>query len=237
MKNLSPNYFFELAKFKHRSLFDGCSYVWQAITNITKYLASYDLGKIEVEVPEGVYLIDPEKISIGKGTILEPGAYIKGPCIIGENCTVRHGAYIRGDFICGDDCVIGHTTEVKNSVFLNKAFAGHFAYIGESILGNRINLGAGTKCANFRLDHRPVYLKIEGQKIETGMRKFGAIIGDDSQTGCNSVLNPGTLFGQKVFCYPGVNVSGFVPSSCIVKTDESLVIIPYPPPVQTKASR
>ena len=143
--------------------------------------------------PSRSFLINPELISIGKGTVIEPGAYIKGPCIIGENCTVRHGAYIRGDFIAGNNCVIGHDTEVKNCVMLNDARAGHFAYLGDTVVGNDVNLGAGTKCANLKLDGRPIIVHCEGTRIATGVKKFGAILGDGAQTGCNTVTNPGTL--------------------------------------------
>lgn len=225
MQNLKPDYFFDLSKSRHASLFQGLSYVWEVIPKISDYLKTATLGIIECEIPDGVHLISPEQISIGKGTIVEPGAYIKGPCIIGQNCTVRHGAYIRGDFICGDHCVIGHDTEVKNSLFLDSAHAAHFAYLGDTILGNRVNLGAGTKCANLKLDNNQVQIQIDSGAIPTGLRKFGAIIGDDSQTGCNSVTNPGTLLGKKVFIYPCLNVGGFIPSKHTVKEANNLKII------------
>lgn len=217
MDNLHPSYFFDLSSYRHQNLFNDCDRVWQALSNIASYLKSYSLGNIEVPVPEGVYLINPEQISIGKGTVIEPGTYIKGPCVIGENCTIRHGAYIRGNLIAGDYCVIGHDTEVKNGVFLDYAQAAHFAYVGDSILGNRINIGAGTVCANLKLDKRSVAVYYEGERIDTGLRKFGAIIGDDSQTGCNSVTNPGTLLGKSVRCYPCTNFGGFVPSGQTVR--------------------
>lgn len=169
-------------------------------------------------------MANPENISIGKGTVLEPGVYIKGPCIIGENCTIRHGAYIRGNLITGNGCVIGHDTEIKNSVMLNHAQAAHFAYLGDSILGNRVNLGAGTKCANLKLDHKNIAVRFGERLIETGLKKFGAIIGDDSQTGCNSVTNPGTLFGKQVFCYPCLNVGGFVASKQLIRPSNKVVI-------------
>lgn len=227
MEFLQPKYYFNLKNYQHAKLFEGCEYVWQALANIRIYLDKQISGGIEVEVPEGVYLINPELISIGKGTVLEQGAYIKGPCIIGENCTVRHGAYIRGDFIAGNNCIIGHDTEIKNSIFLNGVHAAHFAYLGDSILGNHVNLGAGTKCANLKFDGTPISIRIEGAKFDTGLRKFGAVIGDASQTGCNSVTNPGTLLGRQVFCYPCLNVSGFIPSSRIVKSSEKIIVKSY----------
>lgn len=226
MNNLSPEYFFDLSQFAHASLFKGCNYVWEALSLIKNYLQKIPLGKIEVDVPHGTYLANPELISIGKGTVLEPGVYIKGPCLIGENCQVRHGAYIRGDFIAGNGCVIGHDTEVKNVVMLDKAQAAHFAYLGDTILGNRVNLGAGTKCANLKLDHKNIIIRFGEQSIETGLKKFGAIIGDDCQIGCNSVTNPGTLLGRQVFCYPCINVGGFVASKQLVHPAHKVIITP-----------
>lgn len=224
MHNFEPSYFFDLSGFKHKALFKG-NFVWDALKEITGYLKAFSLGQIDGDVSPQAYLINPEKITIGKGSVVEPGAYIKGPCIIGENCVVRHGAYIRGNFIAGDKCVIGHDTEVKNAIFLNGAQAAHFAYIGDSILGNQCNLGAGTKLANLKLAHDTVFIHHEGKNIDTGLRKFGAVIGDKAQTGCNVVTNPGTLLGPLVRCYPCLNVGGFVPSSSIVKNGSATITV------------
>ncbi|MBU2599920.1 glucose-1-phosphate thymidylyltransferase [bacterium] len=165
----------------------------------------------------GVTLAD-ENISIGKGTVIEPGAYIKGPTIIGDNCEIRQGAYIRGNVIIGNRCVIGHTTEVKNACFLNQAKAGHFAYVGDSILGNQVNLGAGTKLANLNIGSMPIQLKIEGKKITTDLKKFGAILGDRVETGCNSVTNPGTMLSKGCIVYPNTTVrKGYYPPQTVIK--------------------
>lgn len=223
MINLKPSNFFEISHFSHSDLFTNCDYVWDALKRISSYLASFNNYKIETEIPQGVFLEKPELISIGKGTVVEPGAFIRGPCIIGENCSIRHGAYIRGDFIAGDRCVIGHASEVKSSIFFNHTQAAHFAYVGDSILGNHVNLGAGTKCANLKLDHQEIRLFVEGKLISTGLRKFGAIIGDGSQLGCNSVTNPGSLIGKEVLCYPCLNISGRIESNSIIKSSEKLV--------------
>jgi NDP-sugar pyrophosphorylase family protein len=225
MKDISPSIFFDLASYQHNLLFKELQKPWDALSKIKQYLASQELGKIEVEVPNGVYLINPDLISIGAGTILEPGAYIKGPCMIGKNCTVRHGAYIRGDFICGDDCVIGHDTEIKSAIFLNDVRAGHFAYVGDSILGNHVNLGAGTKCANLKLDNGKIFVKIDNELIETGLKKFGAIIGDNTQTGCNSVLNPGTLMGKNSACYPCTNFGGYIEAYHVVRPTQHVEVV------------
>lgn len=225
MNELTPSYFFDLSNFSHASLFDEKRYVWEALSKIKKYLSSFSLGKIEIKIPQGTYLIDPHLISIGKGSVVEPGAYIKGPCIIGENCTVRHGAYIRGDVITGNGCVIGHDTEIKGAILLNEAHAAHFAYVGDSILGNKVNLGAGVKCANLKLTEGSVSLRYKDKKIDTGLRKFGAIIGDRSKVGCNTVTNPGTLLGKDVKCYACINFGEFIPSNSIVKCNSKIVII------------
>lgn len=217
MNTLHPHALFDLTHYTHAKLFENCSYVWEALAQIDPYLASFPLGSIECDVPDGVHLVDRHLISIGKNTVLEPGAYIKGPCIIGNNCTVRHGAYIRGQFICGDHCVVGHTTEVKHSIFLNHAAAAHFAYVGDSILGNNVNLGAGTKCANLRFDNGQVIVHSEDKRIPTGLRKFGAIFGDGAQSGCNSVTNPGTILCRGAVCFPCANIGGVV-SNGKVKT-------------------
>jgi len=226
MSDFQPSYFFLLSNYKHRFLFDGCEFVWEALPKIVPYLKTQTLGKIDTEIPAGAYLVNPNQISIGKGTVVEPGAYIKGPCMIGENCTIRHGAYIRGEVITGDRCVIGHDTEIKNAVMLDGAHAAHFAYVGDSILGNHVNLGAGTKCANLKFDQSPIVIHHEGLRIATGLRKFGAIIGDFTQLGCNSVSNPGCLIGQHVCCYPCLNFGGVVPSNSVVKSNIQVAVIP-----------
>ena len=155
----------------------------------------------------GAVLFD-SNIYIGEGTVVEPGALIKGPSIIGNHTEVRQGAYLRGNCLIGDRCVVGHTTEVKHSIMLDDAKAGHFAYIGDSILGNHVNLGAGTKIANLRLDKKSIYVTLEGIKINTNRRKFGAIIGDDVQTGINATINVGTSIGNNSFIGQGAVVNG-----------------------------
>lgn len=216
-KTFKASQFFDLEGYAHAAIFSGCTAVWEALARIDSYLAEQALGKIEVPIPEGVTLVDADLISIGPGTTLEPGAYIRGPCIIGAHCQIRHTAYIRGDVIVGDFCVIGHATEVKHSIFLNYTQAAHFAYVGDSILGNKVNLGAGTICANLKLDHSAVNIRHNGTTIETGLRKLGAILGDSTQIGCNTVLNPGSIFGKSVLCYPCINTGGAVPDNRIIK--------------------
>lgn len=171
----------------------------------------------------GAALMDNE-IQIGSGSVIEPGALIKGPCIIGNKTEVRQGAYIRGNVIVGDRCVVGHTTEMKSAVMLGESKAGHFAYIGDSILG-KVNLGAGTKLANLKIVESPVVLKIDGKKYETGLRKFGAIFADGVETGCNSVTTPGTLLGKDVLLYPNSTARGYYAPKTIIKLKQTQELI------------
>lgn len=215
MDFLRPEFYFDLLSFVHKDLFNGKQYVWDALKEIPAYLHNNSTGKIEILIPSFVHLVNPETITIGAGTVIEPGAFIQGPCIIGKNCQIRQGAYLRGNIVIGNNCVVGHATEIKNSILLNNAHAAHFNYVGDSILGNRINLGAGTICANLKLDSSEIFVKWETGKIGTGLRKLGAIIGDNAQTGCNSVLNPGTLMEKNAFCYPCSSISGYFPAKKI----------------------
>jgi len=163
----------------------------------------------------GSYLMD-DHIFLGSGVVVEPSALIRGPSFIGDNTEVRHGAYIRGQVITGEDCVVGHATEIKSSVMLGGSKAGHFAYIGDSILG-RVNLGAGTKLANLKMSGTPVNLHVDGRLYQTGLRKFGAILADGVETGCNSVTSPGTLLGKNVMLYPNGAARGFYPADTIIR--------------------
>ena len=171
----------------------------------------------------GACLLD-DTIAVGNGTVVEPGALIKGPTIIGDNTEVRQGAYIRGTVIVGNRCVVGHATEIKNSIMLYGSKAGHFAYIGDSILGE-VNLGAGTKCANLKVFSSTITLDVEGTRHDTGLRKMGAIMGDHVELGCNTVTNPGTLLSRGVVSYPNTSLSGYYPPQSIVKHKQEHEII------------
>jgi NDP-sugar pyrophosphorylase family protein len=227
MKELSAENFFDLSKYKHAALFYDQKFVWEALNQIEKYLSTTKLGQIEIDIPSTAFLVDSHLISIGKGSIIEPGAYVKGPCIIGNNCAIRHGAYIRGNLITGDHCVIGHDTEIKNAILLDGVHAAHFAYVGDTILGNRVNLGAGTKCANLKFNNKQtIFVEFQTQKIDTRLRKFGAILGDDVQTGCNAVTNPGTILGKNVHCCPAMTIKGTIPANSLVKNNLQQIIEP-----------
>lgn len=165
----------------------------------------------------GVVLLG-RRISIGEGVLIESGALIKEPAIIGDQSEIRQGAYLRGYCLVGKRCVVGHTTEVKHSIFLDDAKAGHFAYLGDSILGGNANLGAGTKFANLRFLPGNVRVKTADGTLDSGLRKFGAILGDNAQTGCNSVTNPGTLLGPDAILMPNTTApSGFHSGRSVIR--------------------
>jgi len=176
---------------------------------------------------EDSFVLEGYRIFIGRGSYLEAGAMIKGPCLIGENCAVRQGAYLRGNVILGDGAGVGHASEVKGSLLLDHAEAPHFNYVGDSVLGRRVNLGAGTKLANLELrspaekasgSWPSIQIPIEGELVDTGMTKLGAILGDDVEAGCNAVTAPGTLIGKHSWIYPNVTVrKGFYPPGTILK--------------------
>jgi len=163
-------------------------------------------------------VITGNKIQLGKGVLIESGALIKEPAIIGDQSEVRQGAYLRGYCLVGKRCVVGHTTEVKHSIFLNDAKAGHFAYLGDSILGCDANLGAGTKFANLRFLPGSIPVRTTNGLIDSGLRKFGAILGDRAQTGCNSVTSPGTVIGPEGILMPNTTApSGYHAGRTVIR--------------------
>src|SRR3990167_6431138 len=210
MNSIRCEDYFSLERFAHRDLWEKDAPVWNPLLLLESYLKA-QVFKIEIRIPKTVHLERPELISIGKGTVIEAGVSIQGPCIIGKGCVLRHSAYLRDGVICGDHSVIGHGTEVKHSILFDYVAATHLTYVGDSILGNGVNLGAGVKCANLRFDKREIIISYEERRIKTGLRKFGALIGDRVQIGCNCVVNPGTLIGKESVCYPLLNVGGVIP--------------------------
>ena len=179
---LNREHYFSLGSFAHKALWQEEEPLWAPLTRLEAYLKNFP-HKIAITIPPGVHLDRPELISIGAGTVLEPGVMIQGPCILGSGCVVRHGAYLRGFVICGNYCAIGHSAEIKDSILLDSAAATHFTYVGDSIVGSFANLGAGVKCSNLRLDRREIVISGIGEKQKTGLKKLGAIIGDRVQVG------------------------------------------------------
>ena len=217
--------FFDLADIDFKDLFEVENLFEVLGSRLKDYINKNIKPEIKGKVEKGAFLAD-DMIFIGEGTIVESGAYIKGPTIIGKNCQIRQGAYIRGGVITGDGCVIGHATEVKNSIFLNGAKAAHFAYVGDSILGNRVNLGAGTKLANLKIDTSVVMVKDnDGNKHNSGLKKLGAILADDVEIGCNAVTSPGCFLGKNSRVYANTLVAGFIPENSIVKNKAKVEIV------------
>jgi UDP-N-acetylglucosamine diphosphorylase / glucose-1-phosphate thymidylyltransferase / UDP-N-acetylgalactosamine diphosphorylase / glucosamine-1-phosphate N-acetyltransferase / galactosamine-1-phosphate N-acetyltransferase len=219
----TPEKFFDLNETEHRSMFFRNERVWDVIKEIEEYL------KV-VLVPElrGPMIGLPnigDKVFVGKGTVVEPGVYIKGPAWIGENSVIRQGAYIRENVIIGNNCTVGNSCEIKNSILFNGAQVPHFNYVGDSILGHKAHLGAGVILSNVRLDNKNVTVKHGDKKIDSGLRKFGAIIGDHCEIGCNSVLNPGSVLGKKCMLYPLTSWTGFLAEGSKVKTVQKQEII------------
>jgi bifunctional N-acetylglucosamine-1-phosphate-uridyltransferase/glucosamine-1-phosphate-acetyltransferase GlmU-like protein len=159
-----------------------------------------------------------ERFAFGRGVLVESGAFITGPTVLGDCSEVRQGAYLRGNCLVGKRCVVGHVTEVKHTIFLDDAKAGHFAYLGDSILGNQVNLGAGTKMANLRFVKGNVRVRTPAGTLDSGLRKFGAVLGDQVQTGCNSVTSPGTVIGRRSFLLPNTTApSGYHPDNSMLR--------------------
>ncbi len=222
---LAPSDFFNLDDYQHRDLFHDrrVEYVWDVIKLLADFLDQLIVPDIQGKVMDGAVL-QGNKIYIGPGAVVEPGAMIKSPAYIGANSEVRQGAYLRGNVLVGSACVIGHTTEVKNAIFLDGAHAAHFAYVADSIVGNRVNLGAGTKLANLKLARDNVAVRVDGQTVDSGLRKFGAVLGDGVQIGCNSVLNPGTLLGPGCIVYAMALVRGYHPPRTLIKVVPALEV-------------
>lgn len=236
---LTPNAFFDLQSYEHAALFAGLDRVWEALPRLDGYLreclATLDGPRSQARVAEGAIILNPEQVILGEGTIVEAGALIAGPTIIGRNCEVRHGAYIRGGVVTGDGCIVGHASELKNAILLDHSHAPHFAYVGDSILGNRVNLGAGTRLSNLPMmsekdpatGKRPtVRLEIDGRLYDTGLAKLGTILGDDAQTGCNVVTNPGCLIGKRTLIYALLSLrKGYYPPDHIVKLRQQVEVV------------
>ena len=213
---------FDLAQTEHAALFDGCTYAWEALKKIEPYLAKVTKQNPPPRFP-GATIGD--RVIIGEGTIVEPGAMIKGPAIIGKNCQIRHNAYIREHVIVGDDCVVGNSSELKNVLLFNGCQVPHFNYLGDTILGYKAHVGAGVIASNLKSLPGNVTVEKDGVPFDTGLRKFGALVGDHAEIGCNSVLNPGSIIGRGAVIYPGVNWRGILPANNIAKNRQPVDVV------------
>jgi len=211
----SASELFDLSQSEHAEIFSGCQYAWEALPKIAAFLESRLRPALHNRC-EGRAFIG-EKVFIGAGTVVEDGVMIKGPAIIGKNCQIRHNAYVREHVIIGDNCVVGNSTEVKNSLFFNHALAPHYNYVGDSILGHKAHLGAGVILSNFKLLPENITVEIDGAPFDTGLRKFGALLGDRCEIGCNTVLSPGSIIGRDSILYPSLVWRGILPDGMMVK--------------------
>jgi len=200
------------------SLFEGLTYPWEVLPKIGDYIL--ELGKT---LPEDEYELIKENVWAAKSAKIYPTAYINGPAIIGKNAEVRHCAFIRGNAIVGENAVVGNSTELKNVVLFNRVQVPHYNYVGDSVLGYKAHMGAGSITSNVKSDKTLVVVKGGDEPIETGFKKFGAMLGDEVEVGCNSVLNPGTVIGHHSNVYPVSCVRGFIPANSIFKKQDDIV--------------
>lgn len=201
-----------------KELLEKLVYPWEALPKISEFIIL--LGK---KLDSNIYELKDENIWIAKSAKVMPSAYIKGPAIIGENAEIRHCAFIRGNVIIGNNAVVGNSTELKNVILFNKVQVPHYNYVGDSILGYKAHMGAGAITSNVKSDKKPVIVKNNIEKIETGLKKFGAMIGDNVEVGCGSVLNPGSVIGKNTNIYPLSSVRGVVPENSIYKNKNEIV--------------
>ncbi len=199
-------------------IFKDAIYPWEILPKIENFIL--ELGKT---LDEEKYEKIGEDVWIAKSATVAQTAYIKGPAIIGENAEIRHCAFIRGKAIIGEEAVVGNSTEVKNSILFNKALAPHYNYVGDTILGYKAHMGAGSITSNVKSDKKLVVVKNGTEKIETGLKKFGAMIGDEVEVGCGTVLNPGTVIGKNSNIYPLSSVRKVVPANSIYKNQNEIV--------------
>lgn len=201
-----------------KDIFEDCDYPWEVLPKIEAFIL--ELGKT---LSEDEYDCIDGNIWIAKSATIAPTASITGPCIIGKNTEVRQCAFIRGKAIVGENCVVGNSTELKNVILFNNVQVPHYNYVGDSILGFKSHMGAGSITSNVKSDKTKVTINYQGEKLNTGLKKMGAILGNYVEVGCNSVLNPGTVIGSNTNVYPLSSVRGFIPSGCIFKKQSNIV--------------
>ena len=203
-----------------KDIFEGVTYPWEVLPKISSFIL--ELGKT---LSEDDYEKRGENVWIAKSAKVAPTAFINGPAIIGKDAEIRHCAFIRGNAIVGEGAVVGNSTELKNVILFNKVQVPHYNYVGDSILGYKSHMGAGSITSNVKSDKTLVVVKDKttGEEIETGLKKFGAMLGDFVEVGCNSVLNPGTVIGSHSNVYPLSMVRGVVPANSIYKNKNEIV--------------
>lgn len=204
--------FLDLNQTIAKKLFENVYYPWEVLPNIKNFIL-----EIGPALSKNEYEETKENVWVSKSAKVAASAHIDGPTIIGSGTEVRHCAFIRGGVIIGENCVVGNSTEVKNSILFNGVQVPHFNYVGDSVLGYKAHMGAGSITSNVKSDRSIVTVKIGAEKLETGLKKFGAILGDNTEIGCNAVLNPGSVLGRNVSVYPTAMVRGFTHENTIIK--------------------
>ena len=214
---------FDLGQTEHASLFDSLGQAWEVLPHIGDYLRD-TLRAAQLGQAHGQAVIEGD-VFVGEGTVIEAGALIRGPVWIGRNCHIGHGATLRGNVIVGDGCIVGHATELKNAVLFNGCEVPHFNYVGDSVLGHLVHLGAGVMLSNYRLIRGNVNVRTASGRLDSGLAKFGALIGDRTEIGCNAVLNPGAVIGRDCLLYPNVTFTGVLPARRLVKNKTELTVV------------
>lgn len=212
MKGVTVKELFELENTIAAPLFEGAVYPFEVLCKISDYIK-----KTGPLLDPEIYENRGENIWIAKSAVIAPTAFIAGPCIIGERTEIRHCAFIRGSALIGNDCVVGNSTELKNVVLIGSVQVPHYNYVGDSVLGFRSHMGAGSITSNVKSDKTPVVIKNGGERLETGLKKMGAMLGDYAEIGCGTVLNPGTVVGKNTNIYPLSSVRGVIAANSIYK--------------------
>ena len=218
MKEITGKELYTLDETIAKDLFEGVTYPWEVLPKISAFIL-----KLGATLPADEYEKVGDDVWIARSANVFPSAYIHGPAIIGKNAEVRHCAFIRGNAIVGEGAVVGNSTELKNVVLFNKVQVPHYNYVGDSILGDKAHMGAGSITSNVKSDKKLVVVKTPEGNIETGIKKFGAMLGDEVEVGCGSVLNPGTVVGAHSNIYPLSSVRGVVPAGSIYKKQGEVV--------------
>ena len=200
---------FELSNATLSPFFCHDKEAWFLLDSLDEILRSCFFKKSS-PLKKGVFLDNRDTIFIGEDCIIQEGAYLEGPCYVGHGCEIRNGSYIRKGSVIGNECLIGHGTEINRSLILDRAKIPHLNYVGDSVIGEGVNLGAGSKCANLRLDGKEISISWKGSRILTGRSKLGALIGHGASVGCNAVLNPGTILFPNAKVSPCIAVIGVI---------------------------
>ena len=211
---------YDLSHTKAARLLERYTYPWEALPDIGAFIL--ETGK---HLSPSKYTMVGDNVWISRSAKIYPNNYIAGPAIIGHNTEVRPGAFIRGNALIGENCVIGNSTELKNVIIFDNVQVPHYNYVGDSILGYKSHMGAGSITSNVKQDKTLVTVKIGDERIETGLKKFGAMLGDNVEIGCNTVMNPGTVIGRGSHVYPLSSVRGFVPAGRIYKSRSEIAEI------------